>query len=63
MFYHMGWYTLVRPAQLGDWATVLSNGQLLAWCAAMGVLSTSSRSGAMWAGWRRWVQAAAWPHA
>ncbi len=50
---HLLWYTLVRPARLGDWAGVELNAQVLLLSAALLLLAASPRRGQLWALWRR----------
>ncbi len=56
MLRRLPWYTLVRPARLGDWGTLLINVQLYAFCCLMLLLALSPRSGRLWAAWRRRVR-------
>lgn len=52
---HLPWYTLVRPARLGDLGTLLINLQLYAFCCLVLLLALRPRSGRLWAVWRRRV--------
>lgn len=50
---HLVSYTVLAPARLGDWPTVLVNAQALCLTAFLLLLTVSPRSGRLWAAWRR----------
>lgn len=50
---HLLWYTLVRPARLGDWAGMELNAQVLLLSAVLLLLAACPRRGRLWALWRR----------
>ncbi len=53
---HLVWYTLVRPARHGDWAGLFISAINVVYPGTMLLVAVSSRSGPVWAWWRRWVR-------
>lgn len=50
---HVTWYTAVRPARLGDWASVAAIAVMVLTIALLLLLGFSPRDGRLWAAWRR----------
>ncbi len=50
---YLPWYAVVAPLQLGDWAGMLHNTLNLSFACMVLLLASCSRSGAVWAWWRR----------
>ncbi len=54
---HLVWYAVLRPARQRDWAGLLLNGVHLVCGGLVLLLAVSSRTSALWAWWRRCVEA------